>query len=240
MGEPAGKLGQQSHFMKGVFHLSLSVILIFVKVVIDQTLRDNIVHLGPFIQRGQRVLENHLTLFDYLFVQFTGNLPADPLPFKEDLTAGDGVDPHDGPTDGGFAGAGLAHQREGLPLINIEIDVIYRNKASPAASEGNLQIFDFNQLFSICHHILPPVAHIFPQLLNRVGLLNFRSPGVQIPGLRLMGGTYLKERRLLFEINGKRLRIPRCKRIALNLIEQVRRRTLNGGKILALNPQLRQ
>ena len=55
-----------------------------------------------------------------------------------------------------------------------------------------------------------------------------------------LGGCDFKIRRTRHEVNLQRLRITRSKGIALNVLEQVRRGTLNGVKILTLYAKLRE
>ena len=55
-----------------------------------------------------------------------------------------------------------------------------------------------------------------------------------------MGLGHLEERRFCHEVDGQRVLVAGCKCIALDLIEQVRRRTVDGGQGLTLGTQLRQ
>ena len=67
-----------------------------------------------------------------------------------------------------------------------------------------------------------------------------RRAGIQQPSAGLMRGRYLEIRWPVLEVYLQRLRITRGKRIAADRMEQVRRGTLYGIQILALNAKLRQ
>ena len=67
-----------------------------------------------------------------------------------------------------------------------------------------------------------------------------RRAGIQQPSAGLMRGRYLEIRRPVLEVYLQRLRVTRGKRIAADRMEQVRRGTLYGTQILALNAKLRQ
>ena len=116
--EAAGELGQQSHLLEGLLDLVLPIVLVLVQMVVDETFGHDVVHLGPLVQGGHGVLEDHLHGADHLGVHLPADLAADPLALEEHLAAGDGVDAHDGTADGGLAAAALAHQGEGLALVD--------------------------------------------------------------------------------------------------------------------------
>ena len=56
----------------------------------------------------QENLEDHLDIPDDLPVQRVGDLAGNAHALIVDLAAGQGIDPDDGPADGGLAGAGLS------------------------------------------------------------------------------------------------------------------------------------
>ena len=179
VGEPGGKLRQQAHFPQRVLHLPLPVILVLVEVVVDEALGDDVVHLGPLVQRGHGVLEDHLALLDDLQIQLLGDLPADPAALEEDLAGGHRVDAGDCAANGGLARAGLAHQGEGLPLVDVDVDMVNGDKLFPATSEGNLQVLDLYQLFTLWHSKFPPLLpHLFTQLFDGRRLLDLGRSGV--------------------------------------------------------------
>ena len=103
----------------------MQVLLIFVQVVVQQTLGHDVLDLGALVQGSHGVLEDHLDLADDFLVQLLGDMAIDLLAFEEDVAAGSRVDAADGAANGGLAGAGLADQREGLALVDVEIDMIH-------------------------------------------------------------------------------------------------------------------
>ena len=151
MGEAGGKLRQQADLMQGVHHLFMQVFLIFVEMMVQQALSNDILHLGALIQRSHGILEDHLDLTDDLLVQFLGNLAVDLLALEEDVAAGGRVDAADGTANGGLTGAGLADQREGLALIDVKVDMIDSNKFLLTGAKGDLKVFQLNQLFAFSH-----------------------------------------------------------------------------------------
>ena len=179
MREPGGKLRQQAHLAQGILHLPFPVVLVLIQMVVDQALGDDVVHLGPLIQGSHGVLEDHLAFLDDLLIQLLADLPADALALEQDLPGRYRVDAGNGAANGGLARAGLAHQGEGLPLVDVEVDVVNGDERFPAASEGNLQVLNLYQLFTLWHSKFPPLLlHLFTQLLDRLRLLDLGGPGV--------------------------------------------------------------
>ena len=151
VGEAGGKLRQQADLMQGVHHLFVQVFLIFVEMMVQQALGNDILDLGALVQRSHGVLEDHLDLADDLFVQFLGDLAVDLLALEEDVAAGGRVDAADGTANGGLARAGLADQREGLALVDVKIDVVHGHELLFAGAKGDLKVFQLNQLFTLSH-----------------------------------------------------------------------------------------
>ena len=81
-----------------------------------------------------------------------GNFAVDLLALVEHLTAGGGQDAHDGPADGGLARAGLAHQTEGLALIDGKVCVLDGLVGFAAGAVSHLEVFHLEQYFAfVCH-----------------------------------------------------------------------------------------
>ena len=66
---------------------------------------DDIVNLGPFIQGCHGILEDHLHLPGDFSVQLRIDFSAELIPFKMYLAAGDRIDSHDCPAEGGLSRA---------------------------------------------------------------------------------------------------------------------------------------
>ena len=159
MGVPGQVLGQQAHVTDDLLDLGNAVFLILVQVEVVKSLGDDVFDGGALVQAGGGVLEDHLDLPDDLPVIFTGELAGDLLSLVIDGARGAGVDADDGATDGGLSGAGLAHEGEGLALINVEADVFDGLERFFSASKDDVQILDRQHDFSvILCHMLPPYA----------------------------------------------------------------------------------
>ena len=148
MGEPAGKFGEQSHVGQSLGNLRLAFLLGQVVAAGVQSLTDDIAHLGPFVQRGHGVLEDHLDPPGDLLIQGLGDAAVDLLAVKQDFAAGGGVDADDGTADGGLTGAGLAHQTEGFTLIDVEGDLIHRGEGMAAGAKADGEVLNLHQLLS--------------------------------------------------------------------------------------------
>src|SRR5699024_9373103 len=129
---------------------------VLVEVEVQQALGDDILHLGPLVQAGHGVLEDHLALADDLLVQLLGDLAVDLAALEQDLAPGSGVDAGDGTADGGLARARLAHQGERLALVDVEVDVVDGHELLAPRAEGDLEVLQFNELFSFSHWRGPP------------------------------------------------------------------------------------
>ena len=134
-----------------------------------QALAHDIAHLGALVQRGLRVLKDHLDLLDDLPVQLAGNFAVDLLAFIEDVTARGGQDAQDGPADGGLAAAALAHKAEGLALINFKAGVLHGMIGVAAGAVGHIQVVYFHKNFAFIFHLTaPPLAAFSPQQAARL------------------------------------------------------------------------
>ena len=152
MGEAGRKLGQQAHIQQRLTDFFVPLGGGEVGPDVHQALAHDVAHLGALVQGGLGVLEDHLHLLDDLPVQCVGNFAVDLLALVEHLTAGGGQDAHDGPADGGLARAGLAHQTEGLALIDGKVCVLDGLVGFAAGAVSHLEVFHLEQYFAfVCH-----------------------------------------------------------------------------------------
>ena len=140
MGEPAGKLRQQTHIEEGLVHPFLPFLLADPLLNVHQAFADDVIHLGPLIQRSLRVLKDHLDFPHDLPVQLSGDSAVDLLAFIDDIPAGRRDNSHDCPADGRFTGTGFSHQSEGLSLVDLEIDLLDRLILLLPITEREVQI----------------------------------------------------------------------------------------------------
>ena len=138
MRETAGKFRQQPHIQEGLIHPLLPFLLADPFLDVHQAFADDVIHLGPLIQRSLRVLKDHLDLPHYLSVQFSCDPAVDLLAFIDDLPARRRYNSHDCPADGCFSGTGFSHQSEGLSLVDLEIDLLYRLIPLPPLAERDV------------------------------------------------------------------------------------------------------
>ena len=131
---------QEADLLDHVLHLLHPLGLTGVEVEVTQALGNDVVHGSPLIQAGCGVLEDHLDVADDLPVQGVGDLSGDAHALVVDLASGQGVDPDDGPADGGLARAGLAHQGVGLPLVDVKGGVLYGPHGVFALAESDVHI----------------------------------------------------------------------------------------------------
>ena len=171
MGIACQMLRKQAHRLDNPLHLADTVRLVLVQVKIVQSLRNNIVHSSPLIERRRRVLEHHLDVADHLPVQAAGDLAGDADALIEDLAGRAGVGPDNGPADGGLAGAGLAYQGKGLPLVHIEGRVPHRAD----------NVFPFSK---VDVHMLQGQEDLLPAVGHRPVVREMGGAGVQHRGIR--------------------------------------------------------
>ena len=247
MREAGGELRQKTDLFQGLLDLILPVMIVLIKVEVNQTFRDDVVHFGAFVQGGHGILENHLHGADDFLIHLPGDLAADAFATEEDLTGGDGINPDNGTANGRLAGTGLTHQGEGLAFVNGEIHVVNCHKLLAAAPECHLHIPDLNQCLAVGVFMRMIGIGIRALFLFRLGeladglrLLHLRSPGITDPGLDHVGGRHLVHRRFLKEVDVQRFPVARRKGIALDFIKEVGRRSVDGRQLLALHAQLRQ
>src|SRR5699024_12819682 len=49
-----------------------------------------------------------------------------------------------------------SHQGEGLPLVDVKVDMVHSHELSVPGPEGDLEVLDFNELFFFSHWHDPP------------------------------------------------------------------------------------
>ena len=140
MGEAAGKLRQQPHGGEGPLHLLPALCLGEVLLDVIESLGDDVIHLGPLVEAGHGVLENHLDFPGHLPVLLPADFSADSFPPVKDLPPGDGVDADDGPADGGFSAAGFPHQAKGLPFVDVKAHMVHRPEGIAVAAKVHRHI----------------------------------------------------------------------------------------------------
>ena len=147
VGEAGGKLGQQTHVVQRLGDL-LGDLLLGVAAPL-QAFGDDVVDLGALVQGGHGILEDHLDLVGDLAIQLLGDAAGDLLAVELDGAAAGGVHADDAAANGGFAGAGFAHDAEGLALVDIEADALHGLEALAAGTEGHLQVANLEDHFAV-------------------------------------------------------------------------------------------
>ena len=171
VGKAGSKFRQQAHVQQSLPHFFFPLGGGEVGPHVLQALAHDVAHLGALVQRGLRVLKDHLNLTGDLLVQRTRDFAVDLLALVQDLTARGGQNAQDGPADGGLAGAGLAHQTKGLALVDLEIGVLYGGKGLAAGAVGHIQVLHFQKDFFFLGHLTsPPFAVFSPQQAARCGV----------------------------------------------------------------------
>ena len=100
------------------------LLLLLGKSHILQGLCNNLPHREPRIQRGEGILEYQLHLRPHMPQRLAvqgGNVRA----VKGDCAGGGRNQVQNHPPQGGFAAAGLTHQRQRLTLVNFQGDIIH-------------------------------------------------------------------------------------------------------------------
>ena len=77
MRESGCELRKKSYLTERFLHFRFSVRIILVQMVVEQSLGNNIIYFGTFVQRCHRVLEDHLTFLDHFQIQFFGDSSID-------------------------------------------------------------------------------------------------------------------------------------------------------------------
>ena len=78
------------------------------------------------------------------------------------------------------------------------------------------------------------------QVPDHLGLFQLRRPGIQQPGLGIVGVRHLEKGRFLHKVDLERMLVARGKGVALDLVIQGGRRARNVLELLALFTELRQ
>ena len=168
VGEAGGKFRQQTHVQKSLTHLFLLLSGGKIRPDVLQALAHDVAHLGALVQRGLRVLKDHLDLFDDLPVQLAGNSAVDLLAFIKDLAAGGGQNAQDGAANGSFAAAAFAYKTEDLALINFKVGILHSFICFFAGAVGYVQVVHFHKNFAFIFHLTaPPLAAFLPQQAAR-------------------------------------------------------------------------
>ena len=113
-------LRKQSDIPDDFLHLLHAVCLVFEEAEVVKSPRDDIIDRCTLIQGRGRILEHHLDIPDDLAVERMRNLAGNRNSLVKNPPRRAGVDADDRAPDGGFSGAGLADQGEGLPFVDVK------------------------------------------------------------------------------------------------------------------------
>ena len=122
----------QTHQVQQFQHLPLFLSLVLCQVMGADTLRHDVIDLLMRIQGSIWILENHLDLTGELEALLTVH-GMDILALECNGAAGLGQHTDTGLAAGGLAAAGLAHDTQGLALIDNEGHIIHRLQLPPPA-----------------------------------------------------------------------------------------------------------
>ena len=136
-----GGVGVEAHGVEDLADLGLALVGRADRPDVER-LGHDLAHLAARVERGDRVLEDHLQL-DPRRPQLVLGEAGELLPLEVDRPARGGRQLHDGAAGGGLAAARLAHEAEGLALGEVEADVGHRvHPASLAGRELHLEVLD--------------------------------------------------------------------------------------------------
>ena len=168
VGKAGSKFRQQAHVPQSLPYPLLPLGGGEVGPDVLQALAHDVAHLGALVQRGLRVLKDHLDLLDDLPVQLAGNSAVDLLALIKDLAARGGQNAQDGAANGSFAAAAFAYKAEGLALINFKAGVLHGMIGAAAGAVGHVQVVHFHKNFAFIFHLTaPPLAAFLPQQAAR-------------------------------------------------------------------------
>ena len=142
VGIPGFVFGQQTHVLERLVYLGDPLLLIPIEMEVVEALGHAVLDSGPLVQRGGGVLEDHLDIADHVAVLLPADLAGDALALELDFACAAGIDPKDGAAERGLAGAGLAHQSEGLALVDVEVGVLHGHELLFAGTEGDVHMLD--------------------------------------------------------------------------------------------------
>ena len=106
--------------MHGRRNLLLALLLIFIRMEVVQTFRDDVIHLRPLIQRGHRILKDHLHVFAEVRKLVAFHFAVDLYAVIINLSAARMADFHNGFSGRRLSGAGFSNQRKCFALVNVE------------------------------------------------------------------------------------------------------------------------
>ena len=121
-----------------------------------ESFRDDVVDRSSLVERCRRVLEDHLDLSDDLAVILAAELSGDSLALVGNGTCSTGIDSHDGSSDRGLSGSGLAYQRECLTFVDVETDIVDSLEIMlPGVVEDNIEVsYRKHYFFLILFHVV--------------------------------------------------------------------------------------
>ena len=163
-------LGQQADGLDYPFHLADAVSLVLVEVEVIEALGDDIIHRRALVQRGRGVLEHHLDVADYLAVQAVRYFTGYPDALVEYLAVRAGVGAYDGAAYSRLAGAGLAHERKCLALVDIKAHILHGADAVLALAEVYVHVPEREQYF--------PAAFVHRAVLREMVRAGVQGRGV--------------------------------------------------------------
>src|SRR5581483_11391010 len=122
VGVPVVVLGAHAHELHQLLDLALDLVLRHGPVQAERRADDTADGL-PGVQRGERVLKDHLHVPAPLAEGLALEV-GDVLALELDRSLGCVVQAHDDPRERGLAASGLAHEPNGLPRVDIEVDAV--------------------------------------------------------------------------------------------------------------------
>ena len=200
---------------------------------VDDALGDYVVDLGPLVEGGHRVLEDHLDLLDDFRVEFLG-YPAVYLPaFEENLARAGLRYPHDAPAYRGLAGAGFSHEAEGLALPDMEVNVLDRREHPAPDGKVHPQVPDLEKDFlAAVHASLPAYLARIAWMAGGGSSFGARGSSSQVAAQWL--GLIRIPGRLDLEVYLEGLGVAGREGVALDVVEEVGRGARDGVERLSL------
>ena len=138
MREAVELLAVEAHQLHLLQDALIALPAVHLRIVDVQRLAHDIPHAHAGVQRGIRILKDHLHALAVGLHVGGGDVVA----VEYDFSAGRLVEAHDGAPDGGFAAAGLAHQAHRLALLHLEghaVDRLDELRARPFHRKIRLQ-----------------------------------------------------------------------------------------------------
>ena len=124
--------------------------------------------------------------------------------------------------------------------------MIHSHKLLAPCAKGDLQVTNLNERLTVwvlmrmmyCRRGLRRIHT--DGILHGRRLFDFRCTRIKIPCFRLVRRRNIEKRWFFLEINIQRMTVAGSKCVTDNLVEQVRRRAVDGGQLFPLDAQLRQ